>query len=64
MKLQYGITIWNYNTELQYGIKNLSILLKKNKKMELGRVTSQPTQKEIRGLLPSYFYKGMFDLSK
>ena len=62
------ILIWNYNMELQYEItiwnKNLSILLKKNKKMELGRVTSQPTQKEIRGLLPSYFYKGIFSLGK
>ena len=50
--------------KLQYGIKNLSILLKKNKKMELGRVTSQPTQKEIRGLLPPYFYEGIFSLGK
>ena len=32
--------------------------------MELGRVTSQPTQKEIRGLLPSYFYKGIFSLGE
>ena len=62
------IIIGNYNIKLQYRIiirnKILSILLKKNKKMGLGRVTSRPTQKEIRGLLPSYFYKGIFSLGK
>ena len=44
--------------ELQYEIKNLSILLKKNKKMGLGRVTSQYS---INNLLRTSSHKKRVD---